>query len=302
VAKPAILHKGDAIGIVCSARKVNLFEIKDAINLFNSWQLQVILGKTIHLEDNQFAGSDEQRREDIQFFLFNKQVKAIFIARGGYGSIRILDKLNFASFNKTPKWIIGYSDITAILNHIFFTQGACSLLATMPINIKEENFSSSSIETLHNCLFNEKEMERIYPNSPLNIKGRAKGEAIGGNLSVLYSLLGSISFGDTKGKILFIEDLDEYLYHIDRMMQSLKRAGKLKSLSGLVVGAFTKMHDNDIPFGKTAQEIILDAVKEYNYPVCFDIPFGHIEERNEAFIIGKTTSLIVGEENVVIVQ
>ena len=299
--RPELLSKGDKVAIVATARKISLSEVEYAIDLFSKWGLDVVVGKTIGLEDNQFAGTDSQRAEDIQEFLDDEDIKAIFCARGGYGTVRIIDKLDFRSFSKHPKWIIGYSDPTVLLMHICFNFNIETIHGIMPFNINDVSFQSLATESLKECLF-EKTNIREYPSNSFNCKGKAKGDLIGGNLSILYSLLGSSSFGETEGKILFIEDLDEYLYHIDRIMQALKRAGKLDKLAGLIVGEFSLMHDNTIAFGKTANEIIFEAVQEYNYPKVFNIPIGHIEEKNIAFVVGRETSLIVDNDKVIIEQ
>lgn len=299
--KPKLLSKNDKVAIVSTARKISLSEIEDAIKLFTNWGLEVVVGNTIDLESDQFAGNDTQRAEDIQRFLDDRDIKAIFCARGGYGSVRIIDKLDFSSFSVNPKWIIGYSDPTVLLMHIYYNYNIQTIHGIMPLNIREDNFNSPAIMSLKEVLF-KKTSHREFSTNNLNKEGKAKGDLIGGNLSILYSLLGSSSFGETAGKILFIEDLDEYLYHIDRIMQALKRAGKLERLAGLIVGDFSSMHDNTIPFGKTANEIIFEAVKDYKYPKAFNIPIGHIEENNVAFVVGRETSLIVEKDKVIIEQ
>lgn len=300
-AKPNNLIQGDRVAIVATARKIELSELEGAIKLFESWGLEVVLGETIGKEEDQFAGSDSLRAKDFQRFLDDNTIKAIFCARGGYGSVRIIDKLDFSAFEKNPKWIIGYSDPTVILSHIYFNYNIQTIHGIMPLNIDKDNLNSPATESLRECLFNG--IIRTEHNaSKLNRFGEAEGELLGGNLSVLYSLVGSKSFGETKDKILFIEDLDEYLYHIDRIMQCFKRAGKLSGLRGLIVGAFTDMHDNTIPFGKSAQEIILESVREYDYPIVFDVPSGHIGSDNISRIIGSKTRLISREEEVIIEQ
>lgn len=299
--KPDLLQKGDKIAIIATARKICLEELDASIKLFSSWGLDIIIGNSIGLEENQFAGNDKQRAEDFQRFLDDKDIKAIFCARGGYGTVRIIDKLDFSLFVKSPKWIIGYSDPTVLLSHIYFNYNIETIHGIMPLNIKPDSLNSVAVESLKECLFEGKSIN-TYSSNQMNILGKAEGDLIGGNLSVLYSLLGSNSFGDTDGKILFIEDLDEYIYHIDRMMQALKRAGKLNKLKGLIVGAFSDMHDNTIAFGKSSEEIILDTVKEYNYPIAFNIPIGHIEQENVACIIGRNTNLIVDKDKVIIQQ
>lgn len=298
---PPFLKSGDRVIILASARKISKQELSDTISLLESKGLKVCLGESINAEENQFAGSDELRAKDLQRAIDDKQIKAIFFARGGYGSVRIIDKVDFSPLENNPKWLIGYSDVTAILNHVYFKHSVASLHAIMPINIKKEIFDSSAIESMLNLLFG-KEFSFTTPCDFVQKDCKVKGKIIGGNLSVLYSLLGSESFGETEDLILLIEDLDEYLYHIDRMMQALKRAGKLKNLKALVVGAMTQMHDNTIPFGKTAYQIIEEAVKQYDYPKIFGASIGHIEERNNAVIIGGEMEIKVKENTIITKQ
>lgn len=297
---PRYLQANDKVAIVSTARKITMEEIIPAINLFKSWNLDVVVGDTIGFEDNQEAGTDKQRAQDLQKFLDDDTIKAIFCARGGYGTVRILDLINFNDFIYCPKWIVGYSDVTALLSHIYFNYNIESIHGIMPINITD-NKDNVAVNSLKDILFNNKN-EIIFNAHSLNRKGRSSGEIIGGNLSVLYSLMGSNSFVDTDGKILFIEDLDEYLYHIDRMMMALKRAGKLSNLKGLIVGQMSDMHDNTISFGKTAEEIVFDAVKYYDYPVCFNAPIGHIGENNHAIVYGRETIIDVSCEKVIVSQ
>lgn len=283
--QPEFLKKGDKIGIVACARKISKEELQPAIDILQNWGLEVVLGKNVFNAEHQFSGTDEERAADLQSMLDDTSIKAVISARGGYGTVRIIDKLNFSTFKKHPKWIIGYSDITVLHSHIH-NMGIQTLHATMPINFK---VNEEATETLRKSLFGEKIHYSFEPHA-LNKNGKAEGILVGGNLSLLYALCGSNSDIDTKGKILFIEDLDEYLYHIDRMMMNLKRSGKLSGLTGLIVGGMSDMKDNAVPFGKTAEAIILDAVKEYNYPVCFHFPCGHID-RNLAIILGKKVEL-----------
>lgn len=287
---PPFLKKGDKIVIVASARKISMQELQPAIDIFKSWGLEVVLSKNLLGSDNQYSGTDAERTQDLQDALDDNTIKAIISARGGYGTIRIVDKINFTKFRLQPKWVIGYSDITVLHSHIH-NFGIETLHATMPINFM---VNTEAVETMRKTLFGEKLKYEIDKHS-LNREGFAEAQLVGGNLSLLYALTGSNSSLHTKGKILFIEDLDEYLYHIDRMMVSLKRSGKLSDLAGLVVGGMTDMKDNQIPFGKTAEEIIMDAVKEYNYPVCFNFPAGHID-KNLAIVLGRSVRLIVGEK------
>ncbi|HIB38086.1 LD-carboxypeptidase [Mesonia sp.] len=285
---PDYLSKSDKIAIVATARKASKEDLKPAIELLKKWELQPVIGSSIGLEDHQFAGSDEQRAKDLQQQLNDPEIKAIWCAKGGYGTVRILDLIDFSVFKKNPKWIIGYSDVTALHSHIN-NFSIASLHAQMCLGV--ETKSEASRETLKKILFG-KELNYQFPSSKLNKKGIAEGELVGGNLSVLYSLCGSNSAINTQGKILFLEDLDEYLYHIDRMMQNLKRNGMLEHLAGFVVGGMSEMNDNPIPFGKTAEEIIAESVAEYDYPIAFNFPTGHLED-NQALVLGKKVKLEV---------
>ncbi len=288
--QPVYLQKGDSVAIVSTARKISSDKIIPAIKLLENWGLNVIIGETIGSEENQFAASDEKRIADFQQMLDNPKVKAIWCARGGYGTVRIVDKLDFSAFKKHPKWIIGYSDITVLHSQVH-NFGIETLHATMPINI--ENNSKQALATLKMSLFG-KNLSYEFPSSEKNKSGNASGEIVGGNLSILYSLLGSNSAIKTNGKILFMEDLDEYLYHIDRMCMNLKRNGYFTNLKGLIVGGMTDMRDNEIHFGKTAEEIISDCVSEYNFPVVFNFPAGHLDD-NRTLILGRKAEIEVGE-------
>ena len=291
---PPYLQPGDRVAIVAPARKISRPETHAAVSLFRSWQLDVVLPDHLFDSDRQFAGSDATRAETLQQQLDDPDIRAIFCARGGYGIVRIIDRLDFSRFCQHPKWIVGYSDITVLHSHRHRHCGIETLHATMPINIPDDTVQSPcpATDTLRQTLFGGC-LEYSCPPHPLNRNGAAKGQLVGGNLSMLYSLCGSPSDIVTDGKILFIEDLDEYLYHIDRMMQNLRRCGKLARLRGLVVGALSKMHDNTIPFGRTAEEIVADAVRDYDYPVCFGAPVGHIGTDNHALILGRTVRLRV---------
>ncbi len=292
--RPPSLKKGDSVYILSTAKKISREEIDLAVKTYESWGLKVIIGDTIGKEYNQFAGTDEERLRDFQKALDDPNIKAIICARGGYGTVRIMDELIFDEMMKHPKWIVGFSDITFLQTHISNNIGIQLLHAHMPIQF--EHAAPESIETLRKELFGEKN-EYVIPTHELNRKGEAEGILIGGNLSILYSITGTKSGMNTDRKILFLEDLDEYLYHVDRMMINLKRSGKLQGLSGMIVGGFTDMHDNQIPFGKTAYEIIAEHVSGFNFPVCFNFPAGHIED-NRALVIGRIYKLQVGKDAV----
>ncbi|MEI8007053.1 MAG: LD-carboxypeptidase [Bacteroidota bacterium] len=292
--QPPFLKKGDKIAILSPARSITFEEVHPAMKLLQKWGLEVILGSYIFNQENQMAGSDFQRAKDFQTMLDDASIRAIFCSRGGYGVVRIIDRLDFSRFLRYPKWIVGYSDITVLHSHIHRHFGIETLHATMPLNMPENRHGSLTVETMRKALFGE-EMAYSRRLGTLDRTGAGEGILTGGNLSILYSLMGSHSQVDTRGKILFLEDIDEYLYHIDRMMMNLKRAKILGDLKGLIVGSMHEMKDNAVPFGYTANQIIANAVKEYRYPVCYDFPSGHGPE-NLALILGRNVRLIVDEE------
>lgn len=285
---PPYLKKGDKIAITCPAKKLPN-PMTDAIKLLQSWGLEVILGDTVTASYHQFAGDDAFRAKDLQRFIDDDSIKAIIAARGGYGTVRMIDMVDFSRFAQNPKWVVGFSDITLLHSHLFTNFNAPSIHGQMPMNIPDA--SARSLDTLRKALFGEEISYQIKPNA-LNRIGEAEGLLIGGNLSILLSASGSVSDMDYAGKILFIEDIGEYLYAIDRMLRTLKRAGKLQHLKGLIVGGFTDIKDNDIPFGQTVPEIVLDVVKDYDYPVCFDFPAGHVPD-NCSLVLGKILGLSV---------
>jgi muramoyltetrapeptide carboxypeptidase len=291
---PPSLKYGDKVGLVATARKISTKELAEGIALLKSWGLVPVLGKTIDAADDQYAGNDALRVQDFQEMLDNSDIKAIWCARGGYGTVRIIDQLDFYKFVKYPKWIVGYSDVTVLHSHLHKI-GFQTIHGTMPVSV--ENNTAFAKASLKKALLGELPSIQVKTLHPSNRNGMAEGTLVGGNLSMLYSMCGSSSSLDTEGKILFIEDLDEYLYHVDRMIMNLKRNGMLDHLAGLIVGGMTKMHDNTIPFGKSAQEIILDAVGECDYPVVFDFPAGHLDD-NRALILGAKARLEVSTTEV----
>ncbi|SFA98765.1 muramoyltetrapeptide carboxypeptidase [Flavobacterium swingsii] len=287
---PPYLKKGDTIAIVATARKNIDDNLKFAKDLLTSWGLNVKVGSTIGLDLNQLAGTDEQRAKDFQEQMDNENIKAIWCVRGGYGTVRMIDLLDFTKFKENPKWIIGFSDVTVLHNHLN-TMGFKSIHGIMPVSSKA---TEEAKESLRKSLFGEKlgyEIEHDY----MNKLGNASGELVGGNLSILYSLMGSKSAINCDDKILFMEDLDEYLYHIDRMMMNLQRNGCLESIKGIIVGSMTKMKDNDIPWGKNALQIIEDVTKKYNIPIIYNFPAGHIQD-NRALIMGNKVTIDVNGE------
>ena len=288
---PAFLKKGDTIAILATARKNIVDNLKPSIDLVQSWGLNVVVGNTIGLDNNQLAGTDTERATDFQKMLDNPNIKAIWCARGGYGTVRMIDKVDFSNFKSNPKWVIGFSDVTVLHSHLN-KLGVQTIHGMMPVNV--EKATPAVKESFRKALFGET-IDYKVPFDSENRLGTAKGELIGGNLSILYSLMGSASQVDCKGKILFIEDLDEYLYHVDRMMMSLKRCGCFEDLEGLIVGSMTKMKDNEIPWGKNANQIVTDITKDYKFPIVFDFPAGHIHD-NRTLIFGNQVLLEVKQK------
>jgi muramoyltetrapeptide carboxypeptidase len=276
---PPYLKKGDTVGITSAAGYITLLDCNDAINMIQSWGFVIKMGSTIGKKSFTFGGTDEERIADLQQMLDDDSLKAIMIARGGYGLVRIIDKLNFTKFIKKPKWIIGFSDVTVLHSHINKNFGIATLHSKMCNSFVApaiaEPMQLETLDSIRKCLLGEK----IIYNIPINTNnkiGKAKGILVGGNLKTLESLAASASDIVTKNKILFVEDTGEYLYSIDRMFYNLKRSGKLANLAGLIVGGFKiKKDDEGAEFGKTLEEIVLEKIKEYNYPVCFDFPVGH---------------------------
>ena len=240
-----------------------------------------------------FSGDDNTRAVVFQEYLDNEDIDAIWIARGGYGSIRIIDKLDFTHFLQHPKWIIGFSDGT-VLHGKLSRLGVPSLHAAMPFYFA--NKTPEAKQSLFDALTGKSLHYEIAPN-PLNRLEKMEGKIVGGNLSVLYGMIGSDTFPELDGKILFIEEVDEYVYHIDRMMHALKRAGKLEQLKGLIVGGLTQIHDNSHPFGMTAEEVIAEAVAEYDYPVCFGFPAGHFDDNRPLFFGLKSRVEVTSEKS-----
>lgn len=290
---PKFLKEGDTVAITCPAKKLPS-DIDEGIKLLEAWGLKVLVGETVNSSFHQYAGTDELRAKDFQRFIDDRSVKAIFAARGGYGTIRIIDQLDFSSFSENPKWIVGFSDITVLHSHIYANYQVPSIHGQMPMNVPDG--TRPSLETLRKALFGEP-LSYNYQSLIDRKNGSAEGVLIGGNLTLLVMMGGSVSEMDFSDKILFLEDVGEYLYSVDRMIWNLKRAGKLAKLRGLIVGGFTDLKDNDIPFGQTAEEIIFSHVKEYNYPVCFDFPAGHISD-NQALVFGRKVRLEVDDDGI----
>lgn len=291
---PPALRPGDRVAIVCPARKVSHAEVAAAVRILTDWGLEVVLGETVTAEYYQFAGPDELRRADFQRQLDAPDIRAILCARGGYGTSRIIDQLDFSRFAQNPKWIAGFSDVT-VLNCHLLALGYESIHGVMPLLFDQEG-GAESLESLRRVLFGEA-VSYAAPAHPLNRPGTAEGELIGGNLSLLQNLTGTASDCSTAGRILFLEDIDEYLYNIDRMLVHLNRTGKLRNLAGLLVGHFTNPQDNAIPFGQTPYEIIQTYAGKYRFPVAYGFPVGH-EPQNMALVCGRRARMVVDEAGV----
>ena len=296
---PPYLKNGDKVAIIATARKVTKEEMQPAINILTEWGLQVVEGKNLYKQQNQFAGSDAERLEDLQSVLDDNEIKAVLFARGGYGTMRIIPDLLYSKFKKSPKWLVGFSDLTSL--HLYLSDlGYVTLHAPMAFNFPKT--PAEVLNKVKDALFG-KDISYEIPNYNLNRVGSARGIITGGNLSLIYAECAGDPEVDFDDKILFIEDLDEYLYHIDRMMVSIKSTSRLSHIAGLIVGAMNDMRDNtkafgfqtDNPFGKTAEEIIMEHVAEYDYPVCFNFPAGHITNNNP-LIFGREVELVVGEK------
>lgn len=286
------LHKGSKIAIAAPARMVTPDEMQYAINWLKEKGFIPVFNDRLFAQHYIFAGDDDFRAAAFQEYLDNENIDAIWLARGGYGSIRIIDRLDFTKFLEHPKWIIGFSDGT-VLHAKLNLLGVPSLHSSMPFYF--ENKTPEAKQALFDALLG-KPLQYEIPSNTLNRMGLMEGEIIGGNLSVMYGMMGSNTFPEVDGKILFIEEVDEYIYHIDRMMHALKRAGKLDNLKGLIVGGLTKIHDNSHPFGMTAEQVIAEAVAEYGYPVCFGFPAGHFDDNRSVFF-GQLSKMEVTEKS-----
>lgn len=293
---PPYLQPGDTVGVLAPASKVNYDDCVPGLQILrDEWQLNVLECPTLWGDYYQYSGTDQQRRDDLQSLLDNTDVKAILAARGGYGCSRILDDLDFTAFMESPKWLVGFSDLTALLTHVA-TLGYAGIHGPMVKTMSHQG-GEQALESLRKALFGAPIVYTI-PVHPFNRPGTARGSVTGGNLCLLAHLVGSGSAVDLSEKILFLEDINEYLYNIDRMMIQLKRTGQLQNLAGLIVGQFTDVRDNSDPaFGKTAYEIIADHTQQYGFPICFDFPVGHVPD-NRALPIGMIATLEVGISSV----
>lgn len=298
---PPYLKKGDTVGITSPAGFISIEDIQPAVSKLQEWGFSIKTGNTIGKRDFTFGGTDEERLSDMQNMLDDKNIKAIMCARGGYGSVRFIDKLDFKKFSLHPKWLIGFSDVTVMHSHIHKNFNIASIHSKMCNSFPSdwnlaEPLQKDTIESIRQCLTGEK-MRYNTPFNTNNKQGTATGQLVGGNLKTLESLAGSKSDLSTKNKILFVEDTGEYLYSLDRMFWNLKRTGKLSGLKGLIIGGFkVKQDDEGEEFGKTLEEIVLEKIKDHRYPVCFDFPVGH-QKNNYALKCGMVHTLNVTERN-----
>ncbi|MBD2770104.1 LD-carboxypeptidase [Hymenobacter sp. BT664] len=287
---PPALRPGQRVALVSPARKISAAELAPAIATLTAWGLEVVLGESIAGSHHQFAGDDDLRRRDFQRQLDDPTIRAILCARGGYGAGRIVDGLDFSRFTEQPKWVAGFSDIT-VLNCHLLRLGYASIHGVMPVLFHQEG-GEMALESLRRVLFGEATQPLAVLPQRLNRPGTATGPLVGGNLSLLHTITGTASQARFDGHILFLEDLDEYLYHIDRMMLHLHRSGQLAGLAGLVVGHFSQMRDNSVPFGSTAEEIIDSYARRYHFPVGYGFPVGH-EAANISLVVGAEAELMV---------
>lgn len=296
---PPYLEKGDTIGIVAPAGFMPIEKMQTCIETLDSWGYNIRLGETTHSSSqNYFSGTDEERLKDLQQMLDDRNIKAVLCARGGYGVSRIIDGLSFKRFRKHPKWIIGFSDITVLHSHIFSNYRIASLHAPMAAAFNDGEFNNPYIHSLKDAM-EGKPAHYECPAHVFNKNGEARGQLVGGNLSLLAHLTGTESDIRTKNKILFLEDVGEYLYNVDRLLLQLKRSGKLDKLAGLIIGGFTDNKDTERPFGKSVYDIIYEQVSDFDFPICYGFPVSH-EKENYALKIGGKYKLSVNNEGSVL--
>ena len=296
---PPYLKKGDTIGITCPAGYMAAEKVQTCIEVLQQWGYKVKKGNTVGgSSSTYFSGTDDERLAELQQMLDDKNITAILCGRGGYGTGRIVEQIDFKKFRKYPKWIIGFSDITILHTHIYSNYGIATMHAPMAAAFSEEGYKNEYVQSVKKALAGKKAKYTCEANV-LNIKGKTSGQLLGGNLSLLAHVTGTSSDIQTKGKILFIEETGEYLYNADRMLYQLKRSGKLNKLAGLIIGGFTDMKDTTRPFGKTIHQLIFDMVKAYDYPVCMGFPVSHDKE-NYALKVGVVYHLNVAQKKVVL--
>lgn len=292
--RPPNLKKGDKIGLIAPSRMITRDQMNAAYEIFADWGLDVVSGKNLFSQSGYFAGTDEDRKIDLQQMINDPEIKAIFCARGGYGLSRIIDSVDLDSLTSHPKWVIGFSDITAL--HLkLFTTGIESIHGLMPVQFGYEGVQES-LKSLENLLFKES-MQYEFGTSLMNKEGKVQGKLIGGNLSLIVDSLGTSTEIKTVDKILYIEEIDEFYYKIDRMFNQLRRAGKFVDVKGIIIGQFSDLKDTQIPFGQSLEQIVLHHLADVQCPIAFGIPFGH-ESHNLAIPNGRLAHLEVSRQRV----
>lgn len=296
--QPPFLKRGDEVAIISPAYAIDEKNVEDAVSVLEGWGLRVRLGKNVFRREGPFAGTEEERIHDLQEMTASAKIRAVFCSRGGYGLLKIIDKIDFSMLGRYPKWYVGFSDVTVLLTWLSERKNMMTIHGEMPLNYKNRDKAPAALESLYDALFGG--MKPLRWSGEFFRPRFARGEVTGGNLSLLYSLIGTPAEPKTRGRILFIEDTDEYFYHIDRMLTSMKLAGRLKGLSALLSGGFTKMEDTEIPWGKNAEQIISSVTDDYSYPVFTGFPAGHIDD-NRAFYIGRRATIETKEGEAVLV-
>jgi muramoyltetrapeptide carboxypeptidase len=295
--QPTFLKPGDEVAIISPSSYIGEDLLIEAVTFLEKWGLKVRTGKNAAKRNGPFAGNDEERLNDLQEMTSDPDIKAVFCSRGGYGLLRIINRVDFSALNKSPKWYAGFSDITILHTWLNDVCGVISIHGEMPVNFHNSVKTNDTFVSLKQALFGE--LRTIEWEGNFFRSRDVSGELTGGNLSLLYSLMGSRAELITRGKILFIEEVGECYYHVDRMLTSLKLAGKLDELSALVVGGMNEISESKIPWGKNIEKTILDIVSEYNYPLLFSFPAGHVAD-NRAFYIGKQAKIEINSNRAIL--